>query len=75
MVLFVFVGQEYSIIFVVLQSREFKCMYNESTTYNVVGPPGTSFAQRLGLGWVVVGEFCVGDFNAKNVVNVSKLHT
>ena len=38
----------------------------------IVGPPGTPFAQRLGLGWVVVGALCVGSFHADNVVNVSK---
>ena len=25
-----------------------------------IGPPGSPFAQHLGLGWVVIGEVCLG---------------
>lgn len=39
----------------------------------VVGPPGTPFAQRLGLGWVVIGELCLGNFHVQHTVNVNKL--
>jgi hypothetical protein len=38
----------------------------------VLRPPGTPFAQRIGLGWVVVGELCIGQIHAQDVVNVNK---
>jgi hypothetical protein len=40
----------------------------------VLGPPGTPFAQLLGLGWVVVGELCLGQIHAQDVVNVNKTY-
>lgn len=39
----------------------------------VIGPPGTPFAQRLGLGWAVVGELWIGNFHADNTLNVTLL--
>jgi len=40
----------------------------------VLGPPGAPFAQRLGLGWVVVGELCLGQMHVPTVVNVNKTY-
>lgn len=39
----------------------------------VTGPPGSPFAQRLSLGWVVVGDICLGSTHCKNIVNVNKI--
>jgi len=39
-----------------------------------LGPPNTPFAQRLSLGWVVVGEVCLGKTHQPNQVNVNKLY-
>ncbi|XP_053380368.1 uncharacterized protein LOC128548874 [Mercenaria mercenaria] len=38
----------------------------------VLGPPGAPFAQKLGLGWVVIGEVCIGKVHARDQVNVNK---
>lgn len=38
----------------------------------VLGPSGAPFAQRLGL--VVVGDLCLGQIHATNVVNVNKTY-
>lgn len=40
----------------------------------VLGPAGSPFAQKLGLGWVVIGQLCVGKFHANEVVNVNKTY-
>ncbi|MEW8339513.1 MAG: hypothetical protein AB2708_06655, partial [Candidatus Thiodiazotropha taylori] len=40
----------------------------------VIGPPGAPFAQRLGLGWAVVGELCLGEIHAQDTVNVNKTY-
>ena len=36
------------------------------------GPPNTPFAQRLSLGWVVVGSVCLGRYHSPSSVNVCK---
>jgi hypothetical protein len=36
------------------------------------GGPGDPFGQKLHLGWVVIGETCLGGVHISNVVNVSK---
>lgn len=38
----------------------------------VVGPPGSPYTQLLGLGWVVVGEMCLGQIHTRDVVNVHR---
>ena len=38
----------------------------------VTSSSGMPFAQRLGLGWVVVGEMCLDAMHSQNVVNVNK---
>lgn len=40
----------------------------------VIGPPGVPFAQRLGLGWVVVGELCLGEIHSQVKVKVNKTY-
>ena len=40
----------------------------------VVGPKGTPFAQLLGLGWVIIGELCLGRIHPQQAVNVMKTH-
>lgn len=40
----------------------------------VIGPTGLPFAQRLSLGWVVIGELCLGQVHAPKVLNVYKTH-
>ncbi|XP_053387241.1 uncharacterized protein LOC123539924 [Mercenaria mercenaria] len=40
----------------------------------ILGPPGAPFAQHVGLGWVVIGEMCLGKTHTPDVVNVSKIH-
>lgn len=40
----------------------------------ITGSTGTPFAQRLGLGWVVVAELCIGHFHAHDTVNFNKIH-
>ena len=37
-----------------------------------VGPKGSPFAQRLPLGWVIVGEVCLGDSHVISNVSVKK---
>jgi hypothetical protein len=39
------------------------------------GPRNSPFAQRLCLGWVIVGEACLGKVHQPDVVNVNKTHT
>lgn len=38
----------------------------------VVGPPGAPFAQRLPLGWVIVGDVCLDGRHRPSTVNVAK---
>lgn len=40
----------------------------------VTGPPGTPFAQKMKLGWVIVGEVCLGKHHATKNVNVRKIY-
>jgi hypothetical protein len=40
----------------------------------IIGPPGAPFAQKLGLGWVVIGEMCLGKVHYTDQVNVNKSH-
>ena len=37
-----------------------------------IGPKGTPFAQKLALGWVIIGEKCLGKVHISNHVNVNK---
>lgn len=39
-----------------------------------IGPPGSPYAQRLGLGWVVIGEVCLGKVHRPESVNVNKTY-
>lgn len=41
----------------------------------VNGPNNAPYAQRLDLGWVIVGEVCVGKAHSTSEVNVYKTHT
>lgn len=36
------------------------------------GPPGSPYAQRLGLGWVVIGEVCLGKVHQPDTVITNK---
>lgn len=38
------------------------------------GPPGSPYAQRLGLGWVVVGEVCLGKVHQPDSVVTNKTY-
>lgn len=40
----------------------------------ITGPPGAPFAQKLGLGWVVIGEMCLGKVHPCNHVTTLKTH-
>ncbi|XP_053381914.1 uncharacterized protein LOC128549337 [Mercenaria mercenaria] len=40
----------------------------------IIGPPGAPFAQKLGLGWVVIGEMCLSKVHPVDQVNVNKTH-
>jgi hypothetical protein len=40
----------------------------------VTGPAGAPFAQRLGLGWVVIGNLCLGQIHVQDTINVHKTH-
>lgn len=37
-----------------------------------LGPPGTPYAQRLSVGWVVIGETCLGRMHQSDTINVNK---
>ncbi|XP_048734152.2 uncharacterized protein LOC125650167 [Ostrea edulis] len=37
-----------------------------------IGPRQTPFAQELPLGWVIIGEVCLGRFHASRTIQVSK---
>ena len=39
-----------------------------------IGPKGSPYAQRLKLGWVVVGETCLGKVHKPEFVNVNKIN-
>ncbi|XP_026010486.1 uncharacterized protein LOC113013640 [Astatotilapia calliptera] len=39
------------------------------------GPNDAPYAQRLDLGWVIVGEVCLGKVHSQSEVNVYKTHT
>ena len=38
------------------------------------GGPNAPYAQKLGLGWVIIGETCLGRIHRSNNVNVNKIH-
>ncbi|KAK3100574.1 hypothetical protein FSP39_022032 [Pinctada imbricata] len=40
----------------------------------ILGPPGTPFAQKLSLGWVVVGDVCLQGRHKPNTINALKTH-
>ena len=40
----------------------------------IVGPDGTPFAQKLGLGWVIIGQVCLGQIHLDCVVNCNKTY-
>ena len=40
----------------------------------IVGPNGTPFAQKLGLGWVIIGQVCLGQIHLDSVVNCNKTY-
>ena len=40
----------------------------------IVGEDNEPFAQKLRLGWVIVGEVCYGSFHSSRTVNVSKTY-
>ncbi|XP_069122241.1 uncharacterized protein [Argopecten irradians] len=37
-----------------------------------LGPKNTPFAQKLGLGWILIGQPCGGETHGSNVINVNK---
>ena len=39
-----------------------------------IGPKGTPYAQRLHLGWVIIGETCLGKVHRPDSVNVNKTY-
>lgn len=39
-----------------------------------IGSPGSPFAQRVGLGWVVIGEVCLGKVHQPDLVMVNKTY-
>ena len=39
-----------------------------------IGPNRTPYAQRLKMGWVIIGETCLGQVHAPDVVNCNKTH-
>ncbi|CAC5401470.1 unnamed protein product [Mytilus coruscus] len=43
-------------------------------TEQILGGKGEPFAQKLPLGWVVIGEVCLGKVHAPSVINVRKTH-
>ncbi|KAK3103188.1 hypothetical protein FSP39_017159 [Pinctada imbricata] len=40
----------------------------------IVGPRGAPFAQKLALGWAIVGEVCLGQVHRPHTLNVNKTH-
>jgi hypothetical protein len=40
----------------------------------LVGPRDSPFAQKLSLGWVIIGDVCLGKVHRPNRVNVNKTH-
>ncbi|XP_046544637.1 uncharacterized protein LOC124254832 [Haliotis rubra] len=38
-----------------------------------IGTKGAPYAQRLPLGWVIIGETCLGKIHSPEVVNVNKI--
>ena len=38
----------------------------------IIGPKGTPFAQKLALGWSIIGEVCLGRVHKPEVLNVNK---
>ena len=38
----------------------------------IIGKRGTPYAQKLALGWVIVGEACLGKTHKPDKVNVNK---
>ena len=40
----------------------------------LTGPKGSPYAQKLKLGWVIVGETCLGKIHKSNHVNVNKTY-
>ena len=40
----------------------------------ILGPPGGPFAQKLDLGWTIIGEVCLGKLHMKEKVNVNKIY-
>ena len=39
----------------------------------ITGPRGQPFAQRIGLGWAIIGEICLGRLHKRTTVNVNKV--
>lgn len=40
----------------------------------ITGSQGQPFAQRLPLGWIVIGEICIGKVHPPKEVNINKTH-
>lgn len=40
----------------------------------IIGPDDAPFAQRLGLGWVIIGQVCLGQMHMDNIVNCNKTY-
>ncbi|XP_050419153.2 uncharacterized protein LOC126832434 [Patella vulgata] len=40
-----------------------------------IGPRNSPYAQQLPLGWVIIGEACLGNIHKPEVINVNKTHT
>jgi len=40
----------------------------------IIGLGGTPYAQKLAMGWVIVGEACLGKVHKPNVINVNKTY-
>jgi hypothetical protein len=39
----------------------------------ITGPHGQLFAQKIGLGWAIIGEICLGRLHKQTTVNVNKV--
>jgi len=39
-----------------------------------IGPPNSPYAQKLPLGWVIIGETCLGKVHMPNIVNANKTY-
>ena len=46
----------------------------EANILLLIGPSGSLYAQHLGLGWVVIGEVCLGNAHQPDLVNVNKTY-